>query len=278
MTARQNEVTHRLKQFLGGRCIDWTIVCGSGLSGALVDDGSPFGLTDQREISLADLGLPAPTVAGHGQALVWGKVGERSVCLQTGRLHPYEGHPIGTSIAALQATLDCGARRVLLTAATGALRTDLRPGQLVLLRDQINLFGPTPLVGPRFVDCSQIYDLGLRKLAENAARATNTTLVEGVYAHARGPQYESPAEVAALRMLGGDVVGMSTTYEAIAAVASGASVCGVALVTNTAADVGLDHDDVQRLSRAAHSNIATLARALIGLDGDRAAEPAGSST
>ncbi|TPV95108.1 MAG: purine-nucleoside phosphorylase [Myxococcales bacterium FL481] len=265
MTDEQSRVTTHVQRFLEGRPIDWVIVCGSGLGSALADAAGPLGLVDRREVSLADLGLPAPKVAGHGQALVWGRVGDRAVCLQTGRLHPYEGHAIATCVAALRAMILAGPQRphVLLTAATGALRPQLQSGQLVALRDQLNLFGPTPLVGPEFIDCSQLYDSGLRERLHRAAHEARTSLVDGVYAHARGPQYETPAEVAALRLLGGDVVGMSTTYEAVAARALDAKIAGLALVTNTAADVGLDHADVQRTSRAAHQALGAVIGGLV---------------
>ncbi|MEE9386043.1 MAG: purine-nucleoside phosphorylase [Nannocystaceae bacterium] len=261
---RDHDTTAQLKQRLGSRGIDWAIVCGSGLGSAIVGSSNPLRLTDRLDIPLTDLGLPAPTVAGHGHTLVWGMVGSQRVCVQTGRLHPYEGQPVQQCVATLDAMLQHGAKQVLLTAAVGALREDLVPGQVVVLRDQINLFGPTPLVGPRFVDCSELYDLSLRTRAIRTSEEQGSTLREVVYAHARGPQYETPAEVAALRALGGDVVGMSTTYEAICAAARGARTCGLALITNTAAAVGLSHDDVQARAHTAHDTLAALIRGILG--------------
>jgi len=226
-------------------------------------EGGALGLSIEEDVPLGELGLPVPHVKGHGSAIVLGSIEGKHVLVQTGRLHPYEGYPPSTCTAALAAMIACGAQKVILTCAVGSLRDRLRPGNLCILRDQIGLWGPTPLAGPQFVDCSQLYAPPLRARLQAIARRSGEALEEAVYAYARGPQYESPAEVEALRAVGADVVGMSTTYEAILAAANGAKTCGVAVVTNFAGAVGSSHEEVQARSEAALSRLGGLLAELI---------------
>ena len=188
------------------------------------------------------------------------------MCVQTGRIHPYEGHSAAIATAPLGAVLSLGAKQLLLTCAVGGINPALQTGAIVSLRDQIALFGPTPLRGPAFVDCSDIYARELRARLRALVHDLQWpvgSLPEVIYAHARGPQYETPAEVAALRLLGGDVVGMSTTYEAILAAAHGVPTCGLGVVTNAAGSEALSHLEVQQESARARGRLASLIRALI---------------
>lgn len=240
-----------------GAPIDWYLVCGSGMGVGLVGDGEDgLGLKIETSMGLAELGLPVPSVAGHGQSLVFGRIGTSRVCVQSGRIHPYEGHPIRVCTAALEAGLRAGAKGLVVTAAVGSVSSRLAAGDLVNLRDQLNLFGPTPLVGPKFIDCSRLYAPALVDRITHIAQAQGRPVETGVYAHARGPQYETPAEVAALRTLGGDVAGMSTTYEVILAAAYDRPACGVAVVTNAAGAEGLDHAEVQDLADQARGRLS----------------------
>ncbi len=244
--------------------VDWLVVCGSGLGMGLVQ-APELGFRSEATVPLQDLGLPAPAVEGHGHALVFGHVGASRVCMQAGRLHPYEGHAVSTCVGALAAMLRRGVGGVVLTCAVGALAPELEVGQLVLLADQMNLLGPTPLVGPRFLDCSRLYTPALRARVQAWARAAGRgPLPEVVYAHARGPQYETPAETRALRALGGDVVGMSTTYEALSVAAHGAALAGIGVVTNAAGAEDLSHDEVQVASARARAGLARLLADLLG--------------
>lgn len=268
LTTHSDPIYHRaaeaLRERLEGASIDWAVVSGSGFSGMVGDGKDSIGLKVEGTIPLRGLHLPVPTVAGHGNALVFGTIGTQRVCVQTGRIHPYEGHAIDVCTAPLFAMLAQGARGVCLTCAVGGLSPALDVGQVVLLRDQMNLFGPTPLVGPRFIDLSQLYSPHLRARLQ-AIGAGAERLAEVVYAHARGPQYETPAETEALRRLGGEVVGMSTTYEAILAASHGAAVCGIGVVTNAASQVGLSHDEVQLRTREARPQVASLLRGLLSV-------------
>jgi purine-nucleoside phosphorylase len=258
---------------LGGD-IDWMIIGGSGIGRPLVDAGEhALGLEIQHQIPLVELGLPAPSVAGHGSSLVFGQLPADDdgpavrVCVQTGRIHPYEGHSAALVTAPLGAVLGLGARFVLLTCAVGGIDPKLRVGEIVSLRDQVALFGPTPLRGAAFVDCSNIYSAKLRgrlqALVDHGKSAKSGELTEVIYAHARGPQYETPAEVAALRSLGGQVVGMSTTYEAILAAAHQTPTCGLGVVTNAAGSEALSHLEVQAESSRARGRLAGLIRSLL---------------
>jgi purine-nucleoside phosphorylase len=253
--------------------LDWMIVGGSGIGSPLVESGEhSLGLSIRHTVPLAELGLPAPSVAGHGSALVFGELPSSNggatvrVCVQTGRIHPYEGHSAALATAPLGAVLSLGAQQLLLTCAVGGIDPKLRTGAIVSLRDQVGLFGPTPLRGAAFIDCSDLYAATLRarlRALVDSLGMGHEALPEVVYAHARGPQYETPAEVAALRLLGGDVVGMSTTYEAVLAAAHRVPTCGLGVVTNAAGSEALSHLEVQHESGKARSRLSTLIRALL---------------
>ena len=249
-----------VREWLGDCVPDWMLVCGSGMGAGLMEgvESGGLGVTVERQITLEALGLPVSTVPGHGNSLILGALGAARVCVQTGRLHPYEGHDVRLCTTVLDTVLEAGAKRVMLTAAVGALTDTLAAGEVVALRDQMALFGPTPLVGPNFIDCSNIYDAALRECAVEVGRQQGLALKSVVYAHARGPQYETPAECAALKTLGGEVVGMSTTYEAVAAASRGVPCAGLAIVTNAAGADGLSHDEVKERSNEARSTLARL--------------------
>ncbi len=258
-----DEVVVRLRALLAGDIPDWFVVCGSGIASALASASVGLDLRNRVEISLAELGLPVPAVAGHGHTVVAGRVGTNIVALQTGRLHPYEGYPLDVCTSVLAAALKLGVRGVILTCAAGGLANDLTVGQVVAISDHIGLFGPTPLVGPTFVNCGNVYSSTLR---ERLAGKTGARLREVVYVHAPGPQYETPAECEALRRLGGDVVGMSTTYEAVLAASFAVPVCGLAVITNVAGAASVSHDDVQMRVLDAGPRVRELVGTLVASD------------
>lgn len=213
-----------------------------------------------RHIAYSELGFPVSRVVGHNGRLYYGRVPSASsaggveVLIMQGRVHAYEGHDLKTVVLPVRALIKSGCELVILTNAAGGIAPGLRPGQLVLLRDHINLLGDSPLrgendslLGPRFPDMSTVYDRALRALSERVAARLGLGLPSGVYAGCLGPQYETPAEVRMLRGLGADLVGMSTVPEAIAARHMGARVLGLSCVTNLAAGLSeqpLSHSEV----------------------------------
>jgi purine-nucleoside phosphorylase len=225
----------------------------------------------ETECPMAELpGLLAPTVPGHGGTLRSLRVGERRVLVLLGRSHLYEGRSPAEVVHGVRTAVIAGARVVVLTNAAGAINPALRPGEVVLVRDHVNLTGASPLTGgeppagfrSRFVDLTDLYASHLRQVA----RSVDPSLSEGVYAALRGPHYETPAEVVMLRSLGADLVGMSTALEAIAVHHVGASVLGLSLVTNLAAGVSpapLDHAEVLAAGAAAVPRLGRLLAALL---------------
>lgn len=248
-----------------GAAPDVAVVLGSGwgaAADALGDAEAEFPMTNLP-------GFPEPTVAGHKGELRFFNVGRRRVLVLVGRSHLYEGRSPAQVVHAVRTAVTAGAKVVVLTNAAGAIEPTWRPGQVVLIRDHINLTGASPLSGAeppagyqsRFVDLTDLYAAALR----HVARSVDGSLAEGVYAALRGPHYETPAEVAMLRAVGADLVGMSTALEAIAVRHLGASVVGLSLVTNLAAGVSaqpLDHAEVLATGRAA---VLRLGRLLTGL-------------
>ena len=242
---------------------DVLVVLGSGWTPA----ADRFGVTT-AEVPIAELpGFPAVGVAGHAGVLRSVEVdGGRRILALLGRVHAYEGHDLSVVVHAVRSAVRAGCSTVVVTNAAGGLRAGMRVGQPVLISDHINLTGRSPLSGPpapadlelpRFVDLTEAYSPRLR----NLARQVDPTLEEGVYAGVPGPQYETPAEIRMLRVLGADLVGMSTVHEVIAARHVGAEVLGLSLVTNLAAGLGdanLDHQDVLDAGRAAAESMGDL--------------------
>jgi purine-nucleoside phosphorylase len=228
-------------------------VLGSGWLPAADLLGTPEAVFDVSELP----GFPAPDVVGHSSEVRSIDVGGRRVLAFLGRVHAYEGHPLPVVVHNVRTACAAGAKIVVLTNAAGGLRAGLGLGQPVLISDHLNLSGRTPLVGPRFIDLTELYSPRLRELA----RSVDPALEEGVYAYMPGPQFETPAEIRALQTLGADLVGMSTVYEAIAARAENAEVLGFSLVTNLAAGLSgasLEHADVLATGTAAAPRMGAL--------------------
>ncbi len=248
---------------VAGRHHRVAITLGSGL-GAYADS-----LPDAVTIPYEDIPhFPVPTVAGHGGKLVSAVFGDTGVLILAGRVHYYEGRPLSDLVFGTRLAVVNGCRTVVLTNAAGGCGDGLQPGDLVLLRDHINLTGQSPLIGPnderlgpRFPDMSTVYPAALRARAHDAAAAAGTSLKEGVYAWFTGPAYETPAEVQMARRLGADLVGMSTVPEAVAAQHLGADVVGISLVTNLAAGIAdhpLSHEEVTAAGRDAQHRFAAI--------------------
>jgi purine-nucleoside phosphorylase len=234
--------------------LDLAFVLGSGWSAAADDLGDGIG-----ECELAELpGFAKPSVAGHGGALrLTRTAGGKVAAVFTGRTHLYEGRGVAKVVHGVRTAAVAGARIVVLTNGCGGLNRDWVPGTPVLIRDHINLTGTTPLAGPTFIDLSEAYAIRLRDLA----RSIQPELPEGVYVQFHGPQFETPAEVRMAAILGGDLVGMSTALEAIAAREAGMEVLGISLVTNLAAGISptpLNHEEVLEAGREAAPRLRRL--------------------
>nr|WP_269779515.1 purine-nucleoside phosphorylase [Propioniciclava soli] len=239
--------------------LDTAFVLGSGWASAAAGLGE---LID--EITLAELpGFSKPVVEGHGGAIRLLRTPSGRVAgLFTGRTHYYEGRGVAPVVHGVRTAAAAGARTLVLTNGCGGLNPEWGPGTPVLISDHINLTGTTPLVGARFVDMTDAYSPDLRALA----RTIDPGLPEGIYVQFHGPAYETPAEVRMAGVLGGDLVGMSTALETIAAREAGLGVLGISLVTNAAAGMtgeALNHEEVIEAGRDAQDRLRTLLSGLL---------------
>ena len=243
------------------------VVLGSGLGGLTTRVAGAVHIGYDR---LA--GFHRPRVPGHSGELVAGTMAGVPVLLQSGRFHMYEGHTAAEAALPVRVFAALGVGTLIVTNAAGGINREFAPGTLMLIRDHLNLTGRTPLEGPvregetRFPDMSVAYDAALRDAARQAAADRGITLAEGVYAGLLGPNYETPAEIAMLRTLGADAVGMSTVVEVIAARANGMRCLGVSLVTNPAAGISptpLNHAEVMAMAAEAGGKLGEVIEGVV---------------
>lgn len=250
------------------------IILGSGL-GAFASQ-----VVDAVTIPYSDIPhFPQSTVVGHSGKLVLGTIGGVQVAVMQGRVHAYEGYAVEEVVFPARVLGLLGCKTLIVTNAAGGIRSSLRPGELVVLSDHINLtgmnaaggpneprFAMTPGAGQRFFDMSTVYTPRLQALAVEEADRQGFTLTEGVYLAVLGPSFETPAEIRAFRTLGADLVGMSTVHEVIVARHMGLDVLGISLVTNMAAgvvDQAIDHEDVLEIGRNVEKRFTSLLTAII---------------
>lgn len=247
---------------------DIALVLGSGLSDYAAS------LPNAVEVPYDRIpGFPVPTVEGHGGSLFSADLGGTNLMVLAGRVHFYEGWSLEEVVFGVRTAVSSGCETVVLTNAAGAVAEGLLPGDLVLIKDHLNLAGHNPLIGrndsrlgPQFPDLTGLYNADLRLRASETAARLGIDLKEGVYAWFAGPSYETPAEIQMVRRMGGDLVGMSTVPEAIAARHMGSRVLALSLVTNLAAGLSptpLSHDEVQETAAAARQRFTTLIDALL---------------
>jgi purine-nucleoside phosphorylase len=239
------------------------IILGSGL-GAVADRVQNSVVTPYAEIPH----FPCSTVEGHSGKLVVGTLVGVPVVVMQGRVHGYEGYDPEEVTFPMRVLARLGIKTVIVTNASGGIRLGLEPGDLVLISDHINFLGRNPVsgpndirFGPRFFDMTEAYSKRLRALAHEAAEEDGFTLSEGVYLAVSGPSYETPAEIRAFRVLGADLVGMSTVPEVIVARHMGINVLGISCVTNLAAgilDRLLDHSEVIETGRRTQDRLSRL--------------------
>jgi len=239
------------------------IVLGSGL-GAVASH-----LTETVTIPYSRIPhFPRPAVEGHAGRLYLGRWKNLPVALLAGRVHLYEGYTPAEVVFSVRVLGLAGVRTVVLTCAAGGIAAAAVPGSLMVFSDHLNLQASSPLNGPhderwgeRFVDMTRAYDAHLRRAALKAALRLRLKCFEGVYAAVPGPQYETPAEIRALKRLGADAVGMSTVPEVLAARQVSMRVLAVALITNRAAGLArrpLRHDEVLAAGSHGAENLARL--------------------
>ena len=259
-TAAAAQAAAELAELTGSPTHDLALVLGSGWLPAVDLLGETL-----AEFPSTDLhGFAPPAVAGHA-----GKI--RSVATQSGgralvflgRTHFYEGRGVEAVVHGVRTAAAAGCRTIVLTNGCGGLNPDWTPGTPVLISDHINMTGASPLRGATFIDLTDLYSARLRALCKEI----DPTLAEGVYMQFRGPQYETPAEVRMAGVLGADLVGMSTTLEAIAAREARMEILGLSLVTNLAAGMtgeALNHEEVLEAGRMAAERMGGLLATVVG--------------
>lgn len=239
---------------------DIALVLGSGWDAAAHQLGEP-----SVRMSVTELpGFHAATAVGHAGTIASVELADRRVLLMQGRTHLYEGQGVTPVVHGVRTAAAAGCRAIVLTNAAGSLHTQWPVGAPVLIADHLNLTGHSPIVGARFVDLTDLYSARLRDLCHQI----EPELPEGVYTQLPGPHFETPAEIRMIRTLGGDLVGMSTGLEAIAAREVGMAVLGISLVTNLAAGIGakpLHHEEVLEAGAAAATRMGSLLAQVISL-------------
>ena len=243
----------RLRELTGVETHDTALVLGSGWLPA----ADALGETT-AELLTTDLpGFAPPAVEGHAGKIRSVRAGDRQLLVFLGRTHFYEGRGVAAVVHGVRTAAAAGCRAVVLTNGCGGLNESWAPGTPVLIRDHINLTATSPIEGANFVDLTDLYSPRLRDLC----RGVDPSLEEGVYVQFPGPHYETPAEIGMVRAIGGDLVGMSTTLEAIAAREAGMEILGISLVTNLAAGITgepLDHEEVLAAGQEAATRMGQL--------------------
>jgi purine-nucleoside phosphorylase len=243
----------RLAELTGVERHDIALVLGSGWLPAVDALGEAT-----AEIDTTDLpGFSAAAVAGHSGKIRSIRQGDRNLLVFLSRTHFYEGKGVAAVVHPIRTAAAAGCSAIVLTNGCGGLKQGWQPGQPVLISDHINLTGTSPIVGANFVDLTDLYSPRLRAMC----REIDPSLDEGVYVQFPGPHYETPAEVRMAGVLGGQLVGMSTTLEAIAAREAGMEILGISLVTNLAAGLSgepLNHEEVLEAGKAAASRMGGL--------------------
>ncbi len=247
---------------------DVGLILGSGLA-SLVDD-----VSDKISISYDALpGFPshgAGAVTGHGTNLILGILGGQKVAILEGRKHYYEdGNPSAMRVP-MEVLKQIGVSKLIVTNSAGSMDPDVAPANVMLINDHINYSGLNPLIGQsgdaRFVDMSEAYSPKLRELMQRAAKENDISLSEGVYIWYSGPSFETPAEIRALRILGGDAVGMSTVPEVIIGRYLGLEITGLSCLTNMASGMSntkLSHHQTKQVAAIGAKKIKTLLKSFL---------------
>jgi purine nucleoside phosphorylase I, inosine and guanosine-specific len=262
-----NEATNYISQYLN-KPLDIAIILGSGL-GPLANEVENPVVIDYKDIPH----FPVSTIPGHEGKLYIGTINKKQVVVMKGRFHYYEGYDMSIVTLPIRVFKKLGITQLLVTNACGGIREDLNPGTISLISDHISFLCPSPLrgpnleeFGPRFKDMSEVYSRKLRTLAKDIAVSLNIDVKESIYAYFKGPMFETPAEIQALKAIGADTVGMSTVAEATVARHSGMTTLGISLITNKAAGISdneLNHEEVMEAAALAEKNLVKLVKEII---------------
>lgn len=249
--------------------IKTAIILGSGLSEFM----SSFPVTGR--LSYADIPhFPQTTVVGHSGNLMSIELDGRPVYILQGRFHYYEGYSTEQTAYSIRVLAELGVKTLIITNSAGGISPEMAPGDLMIVRDHLSFFCESPLrgpnmdrFGPRFPDQTEVYDRELIETVRREAERLSIRTHIGVYAYMRGPQYETPAEIHALSILGASSVGMSTVPEAIVASHCGMKVVAISCISNLASGLSghpLSHQEVIATATEAANNTVRLIRALVG--------------
>jgi len=266
--SKYHEAVEYIQARVNGDIPKTVVVLGSGL-GVMAEE-----ITDKVVIPYSEIPhFPVSTVAGHAGELIIGKLNFAPIIAMNGRFHFYEGYDFEQITFPIRVFSLLGVKNIILTNAAGGINFDYAAGDFMIIRDHINFSGVSPLrgknmdeFGPRFPDMTNLYDAELSKRIRDLANDLKMNINEGVYAYLQGPNYETPAEIKALRVLGADAVGMSTVPEAIVARHSGIKVAGISCITNMAAgilDQPLSHEEVNETAALVREQFKTLIKNLV---------------
>jgi len=244
------------------------IVLGSGL-GNLANY-----MSNTIEIPYEEIpNFPRTTVVGHDGRLIFGELGGRYIVAMKGRFHYYEGWNMEEVVFPIRLFKILGVNNLFLTNAAGGINTQFRPGDLMLIKDHIGFFAENPLrganideLGPRIPDMSHVYDRELLEMAAECSMRLRSDIRRGIYAYTKGPSFETPSEIRALKYFGADAVGMSTVPEAITARHMGMKVLGISCITNMAAGVlekTLNHEEVIEAGKKVERKFAALVTEIV---------------
>ena len=266
--AQYKESADYIRSRIGGFAPKVAMILGSGLGymGDIVENAVAVSYQDIPHFKVS-------TAPGHKGQLVFGTLEGQNVAVMQGRMHHYEGYSYEEVSYAVRVLRLLGCGTLIVTNAAGCINLEWKAGELMLITDHIKLFGASPLTGPniaefgvRFPDMSHVYTPALQQIARQSAAEQGLTLREGVYMFFPGPQFETPAEIRAARILGGDAAGMSTVPEVIAAAHCGMRTLGFTLCANMAAgilDQPLTEQEVLDAAEAAREPFSALVRACL---------------
>ncbi|MGQ1944294.1 purine-nucleoside phosphorylase [Ornithobacterium rhinotracheale] len=268
MYKKIQEATNYIKDKIGGEIPEFAIVLGSGL-GALKDEVKPIVKIPYTEIP----DFPQTTVKGHNGELIFGTLEGKKVLLMAGRFHYYEGYSMKEVTFPFRVFHLLGIKNLIVSNASGGVNPDFKVGDVMVIRDHINMFPEHPLrgqnmeeFGPRFPEMSKAYDYDFIAKFDEIAKRENIDIKKGVYVGLQGPTFETPAEYGMVRILGGDAVGMSTVPEVIVARHQGMRVAALSVITDLGGpeiSIPVSHEEVLNAANVAMPNVIKLVKSLV---------------